>query len=53
MVAFHDISWPPSKPPPKGQKCDVQTLWKSLKPDYKHVEFRRRRDELGIGVLWK
>jgi predicted O-methyltransferase YrrM len=53
LVAFHDISWPPTKPPPKGMPCDVQAFWKSLKLDYKHIEFRRRHDECGIGVLWR
>lgn len=53
MVAFHDISWPPYRPPPKGMPCDVQAFWRILKPHHRHVEFRRRRDELGIGVLWR
>lgn len=53
MVAFHDISWPPEKPGPKGIPCDVRTLWRELKPRYRHVEFCRRRNELGIGVLWR
>ena len=53
LVAFHDISWPPSKPPPKGMSCDVMGFWKNLKKDHKHVEFCRRRDECGIGVLWR
>jgi predicted O-methyltransferase YrrM len=53
MVALHDISWPPTKPPPKGMPCDVMGFWNILKKDHRHVEFRRRRDECGIGVLWR
>jgi predicted O-methyltransferase YrrM len=53
MVAFHDIKWPPTRPPPKGMACDVMAFWKGLKSDHRHVEFCRRRDECGIGVLWR
>lgn len=53
LVAFHDISWPPTKTPPKGMPCDVQVFWQEMTPTHRHVEFRRRRNEYGIGVLWR
>jgi len=50
IVAFHDVCFHPYVP-----TCEVDKLWKEIKPNYKHFEFIDPKDKNwgGIGVISK
>lgn len=50
IVAFHDIAWDGLT---KRKPIEVSHLWRSIKNDYRHVEFVAEDSEKGIGVLWR
>jgi predicted O-methyltransferase YrrM len=52
IVAFHDIAW--DRPVRPGRlPIEVSHLWRSIKGQYRHVEFVEPGSEKGIGVLWR
>lgn len=56
LVAFHDIGFYRAGGMPPGKKpIEVPTFWKELKESgkYRTVEFRRDRQDNGIGVVWR
>lgn len=54
IVAFHDIAWHRA-PEWLGTRIDVPRLWREIKDDYRHEEFKfcRTGKNNGIGVLWR